>query len=166
MTQAPQHKHAHRAPQQVQKAKAVSAVEQEPAEAPARAGLTQHRAHLSAYARDYALEIQEGPAAIPLEAQRMEGRFAMADSVAVVPDNGYYMVLWEIGVTEACGRAALHLKINEGAVPLVHCIAPGYESGQQVTWLSAGDKLHLGIEAAEPARITCGGTQLTIIRLG
>jgi len=164
MTQAPPHKYAHRAPQHRQQANAAPAPAAAP-ETPVRAGVSR-RAHLCAYAQDYAMEIPEGWAAIPLEAQRAEGGCAMENCAAAVPEDGYYMILWEMGVAEACGQAALHLKINEGAVPLVHQLAPGYESGQQVTWLSAGDMLHLGIDAMEPARIHCGSTQLAIIRLG
>lgn len=125
----------------------------------------QRRAHLCAYACDYVLE---HGAAVPLEEQRAEGRLAMREGAAHLPEDGYYMILWEMGVTQCEGQAALHLKINDAAVPLVHRLAPGYESGQQVTWLNAGDKLRLCADAAAemPARITCGSTQLTIIRLG
>jgi hypothetical protein len=141
--------------------------ENRPATAHANRAGCPRRAHLCAYASDYVLE---HGAAVPLEEQRADGRLAMLEGVAHLPEDGYYMILWEIGVAQAEGPAALHLKINDAAVPLVHRLAPGYESGQQVTWLSAGDKLCLCAEApaaaGEPARVTCGNTELTIVRLG
>jgi len=103
---------------------------------------------------------------IPLCVHRAEGRFAMEGGIACVPEDGYYIILWEMG-TEACaGAAALHLMINEAAVPLVHQLNPGYESGQQITWLNAGDKLSLAVDTSEHMELTCSGAQMTIIRLG
>jgi len=141
--------------------------ENQPAAAPAGRASCPRRAHLCAYASDYVLE---NSAVVPLEERRAEGKLAIQEGAAYLPEEGYYMILWEMGVTQAEGQAALHLQINDGAVPLVYQLAPGYESGQQITWLNAGDKLRLCTDAPtaaeEPARITCGSTQLTIIRLG
>ena len=122
--------------------------------------------HLSAYVKDCAVAANEGNAVIPLCAHRAEGRFAMENGVACLPEDGYYMILWEMGTAACAGAAALHLIINEVAVPLMHQLSPGYESGQQITWLNAGDKLSLAIDTAESAELTCSGTQLTVIRLG
>ena len=122
--------------------------------------------HLSAYVKDCTVAASEAHAVIPLCVHRAEGRFSMAESVACVPQDGYYIILWEMGTAACEGMAALHLIINEAAVPLLHQLNPGYESGQQITWLNAGDKLSLAVDAAECAEVTCSGTQLTIIRLG
>ena len=128
---------------------------------PARTGV-----HLSAYVKDCTVAAQEGHAVIPLCMHRAEGRFAMEEGAARVPEDGYYMILWEMGTAACGGAAALHLIINEAAVPLMHQLNPGYESGQQITWLNAGDKLSLAVDASECAEVTCSGTQLTIIRMG
>ena len=122
--------------------------------------------HLSAYVKDCIIAAAEGGAVVPLCMHRAEGKFVMKDGVARVPEDGYYMILWEAGTAACEGAAALHLRINEADVPVIHQLTPGYESGQQITWLNAGDQLSLVVDASEHAELTCSGAQLTIIRLG
>jgi len=166
-----QHRPAQRVPQRQQQppqfpagAAKTQTAAAKPKEAPAaqvRTGV-----HLSAYVKDCTVAANAGHAAIPLCVHRAEGRFAMEEGVAHVPEDGYYIILWEMGTAACGGAAALHLIINESAVPVMHQLSPGYESGQQITWLNAGDQLSLAVDAAECAEVVCSGTQLTVIRLG
>jgi len=127
------------------------------------------RAWLSAYAKDFTVTAESGKrAALPLETQRADGGMALGSGGVTVPEDGYYMVLWELGVSGANGgEAALQLGINEAASQLTYALHPGYDSGQQVTWLSKGDTLGLFAHTAdEKAEVNCGSAQFTVIRLG
>jgi len=127
------------------------------------------RAWLSAYAKDFHVTAESGrKEALPLEAQRAEGGMALRGGCTAVPEDGYYMILWELGVAGAHGEATLQLGINEAASQLTYALHPGYDSGQQVTWLNAGDKLGLFAQAGDDdkAEIDCGSALLTVIRLG
>jgi len=126
--------------------------------------------YISAYAKDFTLSLSQGnskegeDAALPLEQQRVSGGFTLKDGTAAVPADGYYMLLWELGVDEARGEARLHLGINEGSAQLTHGMQPGCDSAQQVTWLSAGDRVKL--LAKGKGTFKCSGAMLTIVRLG
>ena len=127
------------------------------------------RAWLSAYAKDFTLPAQEGERSIlPLEAQRAEGGMTISDGRTTAPEDGYYMVLWELGVGGAQGGTTLQLGVNEAASQLTYALHPGYDNGQQVTWLSAGDKVGLFLQAedGEKAEVQCTSAQFTVIRLG
>ena len=128
------------------------------------------RAYISAFAKGFSISAGAGERAVlPLEAQRSDGGMILAGGTASVPEDGYYMALWELGVTGAEGAAALHLGINEAASQLTYTLHPGYDSGQQVTWLNAGDRVSLLLqtqEGVEKAEVQCGSAQLTVIRLG
>ena len=121
--------------------------------------------YLSAYAKDFTLLPAQGEGApLPLEQQRASGGFSLEDGVAAVPAEGYYMLLWELGVDKAQGDAQLHLGLNGGSAQLTHGLQPGYDSAQQVTWLSAGDKVRLFAKGS--GAFKCASAMLTIIRLG
>jgi len=129
------------------------------------------RAWLSAYAKDFTLTIGEGEhkAPLPLEAQRAEGGLGLDGGRTAAPEDGYYMLLWELGVGGAQGEATLQLGINACASQLTYALHPGYDSGQQVTWLSAGDKVGLFLQAEDDeskAEVQCASAQFTVIRLG
>ena len=129
------------------------------------------RAWLSAYAKDFTVAIDEGgqKAPLPVEAQRAEGGMVIADGITTAPEDGYYMLLWELGVGGAQGEATLQLGINEAASQLTYALHPGYDSGQQVTWLSAGDRVGLFIQSEDAearAEAQCTSAQFTVIRLG
>ncbi|MCL2495474.1 MAG: hypothetical protein FWE98_07465 [Oscillospiraceae bacterium] len=128
------------------------------------------RAHFSAYAENFTLAVEEGAKLfLPVEARRAEGGLGVAEGVVTAPEDGYYMLLWELGVGGAQGAATLQLGINEAASQLTYALHPGYDSGQQVTWLSAGDKVGLFIQAEDDeakAEVQCTSAQFTVIRLG
>ena len=126
------------------------------------------RAHLSAYAKDFRVTAEAGQKqALPLEAQRSEGGMGIDGGIAAVPEDGYHMVLWELGVAGAQGEATLQLGINDATSQLTYALRPGYDSGQQVTWLNKDDKLGLFVQAGDgEAEIDCGSAQFTVIRLG
>ena len=129
------------------------------------------RAYLSTYAKDFTLTVDEGEhkAPLPLEAQRAEGGMAIADGRTAAPEDGYYMLLWELGVGSADGEATLQLGVNECASQLTYALHPGYDSGQQVTWLSKGDRVGLFLQAEDEnskAEAQCTSGQFTVIRLG
>ena len=126
------------------------------------------RAHLSAYAKDFHVAAEEGKKQpLPLEAQRSEGGMGIDGGITTLPEDGYHMVLWEMGVAGAQGEATLQLGINDAASQLTYALHPGYDSGQQVTWLNKGDKLGLFVQAGDgKAEIDCGSAQFTVIRLG
>jgi len=126
------------------------------------------RAWLSAYAKDFTVAAESGgKEPLPLEPQRSDGGLALGPGGVTVPADGYYMLLWELGVAGASGGATLQLGINDAASQLTYALQPGYDSGQQVTWLSKGDKLALYAQAdSEKAEINCSSAQFTVIRLG
>jgi len=132
---------------------------------PAPAG--RERSWLSAYAKDFRVAAEgTEKAPLPLERQRADG-LALDDGVVTVPEDGYYMVLWELGVAGANGEATLQLGINDAASQLTYALHPGYDSGQQVTWLSKGDKVGLFARAeGGKAEVNCSSAQFTVIRLG
>ena len=130
-----------------------------------------NRAYLSAYAKDFTMAVDEGEhkAPLPLEAQRAEGGMAVADGRTTAPEDGYYMLLWELGVGSADGEATLQLGVNEAASQLTYALHPGYDNGQQVTWLSKGDKVGLFLQTEDEnsrAEVRCTSGQFTVIRLG
>jgi len=126
------------------------------------------RAYLSAYAADFSVAAESGrQEPLPLGTQRADGGMALEDGAVTIPEDGYYMVLWELGVAGVQGEATLHLGVNGAASQLTCALYPGYDSGQQVTWLGAGDKLGLFMRAeSDTAEIHCGSAQFTVIRLG
>ncbi len=126
------------------------------------------RAYISAYAKDFTLIANRGEKLVlPLDEQRTEGGMSISGGTVDVRDDGYYMVLWELGVQGVLGEAALYMGVNGAASQLTYALRPDYDSGQQITWLSAGDKLSLLLQTEEDnARIHCGSAQLTVIRLG
>jgi len=129
------------------------------------------RAYLSAYAKDFtvAIDEKETKRPLPLEAQRTEGGFGLAEGRTAAPEDGYYMLMWELGVGDARGGATLQLGINDCASQLTYALHPGYDSGQQVTWLSQGDKIGLFLQAEceqSKAEVQCTSAQFTVIRLG
>jgi hypothetical protein len=137
-----------------------------PAVAPPTPEVTYTRAHLSAYAKEFRAEAKEGRALLPLELQRAEGKFTTSGNIAKVPEDGYYILLWECSVAESEGGAALQLGINGNDVTLSHQLNPGYESGQQITWLNAGDQIGLWLTGPEQAAASFASAALTTIRLG
>ena len=127
------------------------------------------RAYLSAYAKDFTIAVDEGEhkAPLPLEEQRAEGGMGVSDGRTAVPEDGYYMLLWELGVGSADGEATLQLGVNGAASQLTYPLRQGYDNGQQVTWLNKGDRAGLLIQAGEEqAEVRCGSAQFTVIRLG
>lgn len=126
------------------------------------------RAYLSAYGNEFGVTPGDGWLALPLESQRMEGGFACQAGTAVIPADGYYMLLWEISITAAQAPAALRIGVNGSGTELAAPLCPGYDSGQQVTWFNQGDNVSL--------QASCGGentpdiagnsAQLTLLRLG
>jgi len=149
-------------------AKASTAIPAEQAHMPPAARMK--RAYLSAYAENFTLAAEEGAKLfLPVEAQRADGGMAMAEGILAVPEDGYHMLLWELGVGGAQGAATLQLGINEAASQLTYALHPGYDSGQQVTWLSAGDKVGLFLQnecGESKAEVQCTSAQFTVIRLG
>jgi hypothetical protein len=140
------------------------------------------RAHFAAFAQSYALTLpaEKGAAIpLPLRQQRAEGGF-YADSSepksggAVIPADGYYILLWETGVTRTEGAAALELGGNDGGSVLAERLEAGYYSGQQHSWFNQHDRVTLRLRSAaaeddaEPTGATVAGAtaQLTVIRLG
>jgi len=147
----------------------VPAIPAPPAPPPVAAQM--RRAYLSAFAKDFvvAIDVGETKRALPLEAQRSEGGMAIADGRTTAPEDGYYMLLWELGVGEAQGGATLQLGVNECASQLTYALHPGYDNGQQVTWLSKGDKVGLLLQTEcekSKAEVRCTSAQFTVIRLG
>ena len=141
-----------------------------PAAAPPHVPAQPKRAWLSAYAKDFTVTVDQGEhmRALPLEPQRAEGGMGVSDGRTAAPEDGYYMLLWELGVDGAQGEATLQLGINEAASQLTYALHPGYDNGQQVTWLGRGDKVGLLLRAGdgEKAEVRCTSAQFTVIRLG
>ena len=127
------------------------------------------RAWLSAWAKDFTVTAESGKRApLPLETQRAQGGMALEHGGMAIPEDGYHMILWELGVAGAQGgEATLQLGINDAASQLTYALRPGYDSGQQVTWLGKGDKLALFAQTQDgKAEVNCSAAQFTIIRLG
>jgi len=125
------------------------------------------RCYLSGYVKDFKMAPTPQGTPIPLEPQRAEGGFALKHGVLSIPADGYYMLLWEIGITRAQEGHSLRLGINQAGTALNHALKPGYDSGQQVTWLGEGDQLSLQIiGAAEQEEIHGSSAQLTALRMG
>ena len=126
------------------------------------------RVHLSAYAKDFTVAAESGrQSPLPLETQRSDGGMSLEGGAVAIPEDGYYMALWELGVAGANGEATLQLGINGAASQLTYALHPGYDSGQQVTWLGAGDTLGLFLQAEDDkAEVNCSNAQFTVIRLG
>jgi len=151
---------------QAASARKTPAVPEPPPSPPAQRG----RAYLSAYAEGFTVTVDEGgqKVLLPLAAQRAAG-MAISEGRAAAPEDGYYMLLWELGVGGAEGKATMHLGVNEAASQLTYPLRPGYDSGQQVTWLSAGDEVGLFLQAEDEnaeAEVQCTSAQFTVIRLG
>ena len=129
------------------------------------------RAYLSAYVKDFHVAPTAKGAAIPLEPQRAEGGFAVRRGAAVVPADGYYMILWEVGITQAGSGANLYFGINQSVSQISYTLQPGYDSGQQVTWLSENDRLSLqlrleGEPEGDVPEVQGSSAQLTVLRMG
>ena len=125
------------------------------------------RSFLSAFAADFKRCPSEKGAVIPLEQQHGEGGYALKRGVATIPEDGFYMLLWELGVIRAEGVADLRLGINQEGTVLSEDIAPGYDSGQQVTWLCRGDELSLQLVGeGEQPEIHGNCARLTVLRMG
>ncbi|MDR2753217.1 MAG: hypothetical protein LBB50_02790 [Oscillospiraceae bacterium] len=126
------------------------------------------RAWLAAWAQDFSLLLakETDEAALPLTAQHAAG-ITRNGSAFTIPSEGFYMLLWELGVDDVAGEATLQLGLDQQEITLSHALRPGYDAGQQVTWLSAGVSLRLFARAAQPAtKIDANRAQLNIIRLG
>ena len=126
-------------------------------------------AWLSAWAKDFTVTAESGKRApLPLETQRAHGGMALDGGSIAMPEDGYHMVLWELGVAGAQGgEATLQLGIDGAASQLTYALRPGYDSGQQVTWLGKGDKLGLFVQTEDSkAEVNCSSAQFTVIRLG
>jgi len=125
------------------------------------------RSFLSAFAADFKCSLSEKGTVIPLEQQHGEGGYALKCGVATVPEDGFYMLLWELGVNSAQGTADLRLGINDAGTLLSEALAPGYDSGQQVTWLCKGDQLSLQLvgEGDQP-ELHGNSARLTVLRMG
>ena len=126
-------------------------------------------AWLSAYAKDFTVTAESGKRApLPLETQRAHGGMALDGGSIAMPEDGYHMLLWELGVAGAQGgEATLQLGINGAASQLTYALRPGYDSGQQVTWLGKGDRLGLFVQTQDDkAEVNCSSAQFTVIRLG
>jgi len=133
--------------------------------APQLASPHPEKVYIFAYAKDFTLSPAEGEgAALPLEQQRVSGGFSLREGILTVPADGYYMLLWELGVEEAQGSVQLCLGLNGSSAQLTHGLQPGYDSAQQVTWLGAGDKVRLFAKGS--GKIVCTRAMLTILQLG
>jgi len=125
------------------------------------------RNYLSAYAKDFRLTPTAQGTVVPLERQRGEGGCAFKHGVATIPEDGFYMLLWELGLICAQGCADLRLGINQMGTVLSHAPKPGYDSGQQVTWLNKGDQIGLQLAGeGEQPEMHGSDAQLTILRMG
>ncbi|MDR2525641.1 MAG: hypothetical protein LBC83_05595 [Oscillospiraceae bacterium] len=134
------------------------------------------RAHYAAYADTFELRLPAGEGdtmVIPMEEKRAGGGFRTgcpAGCGAVVPAAGYYLLLWELGIEAVEGAAVLELGVNDRGTVLSESVAPGYDSGQQFSWLEQDDCVTLGCRHAERSGddlMVHGKTaQLTLIRLG
>ena len=125
------------------------------------------RCYLSAYAKDFTVTPSVQGTALPLEMQRTEGSYELRQGIVSIPADGYYMLLWETGITAAEGCAGLRIGINDAGMPINTGLRPGYDSGQQVTWLAEGDKLSIQVtgEAGLP-EVQGSSAQLTVLRMG
>jgi len=116
--------------------------------------------YLSAYAGRFTLEDGQ---TLPLVQQRASGGFALRESAAIIPVDGYYMLLWELGTEEAQEGTQLCLGINKAEAQL-SLPRPGYDAAQQITWLNKDDKVRLFAKGGGTAKFS--SAMLTIIRLG
>ena len=125
------------------------------------------RSYLSAYARDFSLKPEPQGATVPLEQQRVEGGYSFRRGVIILPEDGYYMLMWELGATHAQGKINLRLGVNQSGTMLNEAIVPGYDSGQQVTWLNKGDQISLQLlSEAEKPEFHANQALLTVLRMG
>jgi len=130
------------------------------------------RCYLAAYAKDFKLAPAPQGAAIPLESTRAEGGLTLRRGAVGIPADGYYMLLWEVGIARALGAPGLRLGINQAGTLLNGALEPGYDSGQQVTWLSEGDQLSLQILGSPEEKdnvkpeVHGSSAQLTVLRMG
>jgi len=137
-----------------------------PLAAPPPAPSTTLRSHLRAYADHFTLMPCSGGAIIPLQRHHSQGRYGCHGGVVTIPDDGYYMLLWELDINHVKSAMQLQLGINDTGSMLCDELKPGYDSGQQVTWLSRSDKLSLQVLGNEHGELHGKHAQLTIIRLG
>lgn len=124
------------------------------------------RSYFSAHAEHFSLTSCSGGTAIPLQQHHSQGSYACQDSSVVIPNNGYYMLLWELTVDRVKPTTQLRLGINNSGSVLASELVPGHDSGQQVTWLNRGDKLSLQVLRSEQGELQGKNAQLTIIHLG
>ena len=125
------------------------------------------RSYLSAFVADIICKPSEEGAVIPLQQQRTEGGYTLKRGAVAVPEDGFYMLLWEIGLIHAQGGADLRLGINQTGTVLSQALQPGYDSGQQVTWLCQGDQLSLQlVGAGDQSEIHGNCARLTVLRMG
>jgi len=127
---------------------------------------TTSRSHFAAYANEFTLTTCGAGTVIPLRKHNSQGRYACQHGMVTIPDDGYYMLLWELTVHHVKSTVHLHLGINDKSSVLASNLKPGCDSGQQVTWLRRGDKLSLQAPGNEHGELHATNTQLTIIRLG
>ena len=128
---------------------------------------TLERSFLSAFAANFKCLPSENGTVIPLEQQQGAGGCTLEHGVVTVPDDGFYMLLWELGVVYAQGGANLQLGINKEGAVLSEAIMPSYDSGQQVTWLCQGDQISLQLAGAgEQPEIHGNCARLTVLRMG
>jgi len=124
------------------------------------------RSHFAAYADKFVLATCGNGTVIPLRRHNSQGRYTCRHGVVTVPDDGYYMLLWELSIDRVKPIVQLQLGINDKGSMLCDALKPGHDSGQQVTWLRRGDKVSLQVSGNEQGELHGKHAQLTIIRLG
>jgi len=127
---------------------------------------TSVRSYQSAFAKIFKVRASAKGTVIPLEKQHSEGSYAFRRGTATIPADGFYMLLWEVGLTRVPGKVDLRLGLNESGSMLSEAIGPGYDSGQQVSWLSRGDKINLQLVGDGEHEIQGNTAQLTVLRMG
>jgi len=133
-----------------------------PPPAPPAAG----RSYLCAFAGEFKLQPAKNGAAVPLVRQQGEGGYGFKRGVITIPADGFYMLLWELGVEQASCHADLRLGINQTGTVLSEALAPGYDSGQQITWLCRGDQISLQFVGDGGHEVHTTQAQLTVLRMG
>ncbi|MCL2195711.1 MAG: hypothetical protein FWB76_07160 [Oscillospiraceae bacterium] len=124
------------------------------------------RSHFTAHAEQFAITPCSDGTALPLQRHSSQGRYACHGGAVIIPDDGYYMLLWELTIDHVTPSAQLRLGINDSGSVLTNELAPGHDSGQQVTWLNRGDRVSLQALSDELGELHGQNAQLTIIRLG
>jgi len=124
------------------------------------------RSHFNAYAEYFILTPCSSGSVIPLQQHQSQGGYTCRGGAITIPSDGYYMLLWELGIEHAKPTVYLQLGINNSGSLLASELSPGHDSGQQTTWLNRGDMLSLQVLGDEHGELHGSNAQLTIIRLG